>query len=115
MNVSTTGATMLDIMEDIFEAGGLNNAVTAVVEIAQENSDCLAGIAEAASFHSDTAVRRLGWVLDTFDAGLQLDELEKIARGTSAAPSLLSPRKQRTGQIDSRWNLVINSKVDPDL
>ena len=115
VTASTPGATMLDVMEDLDEAGGLDNAVTVAVELARENDGFMCDVLSAAPLHSDTAVRRLGWALDRFGGLDGLEGLARAAAGTSANPSLLSPHAPRTSSVDGRWNLNVNKEVDPDL
>ena len=113
--VSTPGATMLDVMEDLEESGGLDNAVTVAIELARENPEYLDDVLVAAPQHSDSAVRRLGWALDRIGGETGLDKLERAAAGLSSNPSLLSPHSPRTTRVDDKWNLNVNKEVDPDL
>lgn len=113
--VSTPGATMLDVMEDLDEASGLDNAVTVAVELARENEGFMGDVLAAARLHSDSAVRRLGWALDEVAGIGGLDELERVAAGTATSPSLLSPHSPRTSHVNRRWMLNVNKEVDPDL
>lgn len=113
--VSTPGATMLDVMEDLGEASGLDNAITVVVELAQENDDAVQQAAECAHLYSDSAVRRLGWALETFGGIGSLGALEIAAQGSAKNPSLLSPYDRRNSVVNEKWRLNINREVDPDL
>ena len=106
---------MLDLMEDIDEASGLDNAVTVIAELVQENKDYLTDVLLAAPFHSDSCIRRLGWVLDEIVGVSSLGQLEHVAKGTAQQPSLLSPHHPRSAQVNRRWNLSINKEVNPDL
>lgn len=58
--VSTIGATMLDVAEDLDVSGGLDNAATVISDLACENEGFLFDVLVAAPAHSATAVRRLG-------------------------------------------------------
>ena len=69
----------------------------------------------AAALHSDSAVRRLGWVLDEVAGIGGLDDLERAAAGTAANPSLLYPYSPRTSRVNHKWMLNLNKEVDPDL
>ena len=115
LTVSTAGATMLDIAEDIDEAGGLDNAATVIAELAWENAGYLVDVVAAAPAHSDAAVRRVGWFLDEVAGEDGLEPLESLAIGTAAYPSLLSPHDSRTSVISARWMINVNTKVEPDL
>lgn len=115
LTTSTVGATMLDVAEDIDEAGGLDNAATVIAELAWENAGYLADVVAAAPMHSDAAVRRLGWFLDEVAGEEGLEPLERLAAGTAAHPSLLSPHDGRTSDVSARWMIDVNRKVEPDL
>lgn len=110
--VSTCGATMLDVMEDLGISGGLDNAATVVVELA-EDGGFMDDVLASADVHSASAVRRLGWVLETFcDGAFPLGDLREVALGGAAFPSLLSPSGRRSGKVDARWNIDVNREVE---
>lgn len=113
--VSTVGATMLDVVGDLDISGGIDNAVTVVTELAWENEDFLPDVLTASRVHSAAAVRRLGWILENV-AGIDgLDELVRLVEAESEFPSLLSPTSLKAGNLDKRWNLILNKEVDPDV
>lgn len=115
LTASTAGATMLDVAEDIDEAGGLDNAATVITELAWENEGYLADVLAAAPTHSDAAIRRVGWILDEVAGEEGLEPLEPFAVGTASHPSLLSPHDGRTSDVSPRWMLNVNRKVEADL
>ncbi len=115
LTASTAGATTLDVAEDVDEAGGLDNAATVIAELAWENAGYLADVLASAPAHSDAAIRRVGWILDEIACEEGLEALEPLATGTAAHPSLLSPHDSRTSNINPRWILNVNRKVEPDL
>ena len=115
LTVSTPGATMLDIAEDTGEAGGLDYAATVIAELAWENAGYLADVVIAAPFHSDAAVRRVGWILDEIAGEDGLDALERLTIGTATYPSFLSPYDGRISDVNVRWMINVNRKVEPDL
>ena len=115
LTASTPGATMLDVAEDIGEAGGVDNAATVIAELAWENAGYLADVLTAAPAHSNAAVRRVGWFLDEVAGESGLEPLERLAAGTAANPSLLSPYDGRTSDVSARWMINVNRKVEPDL
>lgn len=113
--VSTAGATMLDVCEDLDVSGGLDNAATVVAELAWENEGFLPDVLLGSRAHSAAAARRLGWLLENVAKVGDLDELAAIAVAEGESPSLLSPTSPRVGLFDRRWNLILNKEVDPDV
>lgn len=113
--VSTAGATMLDVAEDIAVAGGLDNAATVIAELSWEDGEFLPDALAAAPAHSAAAVRRLGWILENVAGADGLDGLAGIAAERGGSPSYLSPASPKAGALDPRWNIILNKEVDPDL
>lgn len=113
--VSTVGATMLDVAEDLDVSGGLDNAATVIAELAWENSDFVSDVLVASSAHSAAAVRRLGWILEHVAGINGLDCVKDVCTDRGGAPSYLSPSAKKSGCLDSRWNLLLNREVDPDI
>jgi predicted transcriptional regulator of viral defense system len=110
--VSTPEATCLDLAADPMVAGGLRNAATVIVGLAEEALDP-AGIAALAHLFPQAALRRAGHILDHYSGCDGLDVLRGVVR-LENEPSLLMPGGDRMGHIDPVWNLVINTKVEVD-
>ncbi|WP_165046302.1 type IV toxin-antitoxin system AbiEi family antitoxin [Adlercreutzia sp. ZJ138] len=115
MRVSTVGATMLDVAEDLNVSGGLDNAATVISELAWEGEGFLSDVLVAVPAHSFTAVRRLGWILENIAGVDGLDDLADAAAEGGESPSYLSPTSIKSGRLDHRWNIILNRKVDPDV
>lgn len=113
--VSTVGATMLDVAEDLDVSGGLDNAATVIAELAWEGGSYLSDALTSSTAHSAAAIRRLGWILENVAGADGLDALVEAASRDGEAPSYLSPSSQRCGTFNRRWNLIVNKEVDPDL
>lgn len=113
--VSTIGATMIDVAEDLDVSGGLDNAATVIAELAWENDGFISDILTAVPAHSDSAARRLGWILEHVAEVDGLEVLAQMPAVREGAPSYLSPTAPRGGRFDARWNLFLNKEVDPDL
>lgn len=113
--VSTVGVTMLDVAEDLDVSGGLDNAATVIAELAWEAEGFLRDVLVAAPAYSAAAVRRLGWILENIAGVDGLEGLERFAASRKKSPSYLSPVSQKVGRLDSRWNLIVNKEVDPDV
>lgn len=115
VQVSTIGATMLDVAEDLDVSGGLDNAATVISDLACENGGFLFDVLVAAPAHSATAVRRLGWILENVAGMDGLDDLVDVAMGEEKSPSYLSPTSSKMGHLDSRWNIILNKEIDLDI
>lgn len=70
-------------------------------------------IADAQLF-PDAAARRLGWLLDVFGTGAP-NGLADYCASLASEPSFLSPASVRTGKLDTKWRIVVNEEVDPDI
>lgn len=44
-----------------------------------------------------------------------LDDLVDVAMGEEKSPSYLSPTSSKMGHLDSRWNIILNKEIDPDI
>lgn len=108
-----TVALMLASDEDL--AGGLDNAATAICELAEIGCLSDVDLAHAASFFPAAAPRRLGFILEQFGESGDWPKLAEHCRLRPEAPSYLSANAKKAGRHNERWNLVENRKVDPDL
>ncbi|WP_261859469.1 type IV toxin-antitoxin system AbiEi family antitoxin [Mycobacterium montefiorense] len=112
--VSTREVTMLDIATDITRAGGLNNAATVLVELADEGFDS-AALVELSALFPAAAGRRIGWILKNVGKRDGLEPLHAVVAARPAAASQLSPTGPTTGNTDHRWALRLNAEVEADI
>lgn len=112
--VASIGTTMLMLASDIAVCGGIDNVATLITELAEENPGFEAELTSDAHLFSDAAVRRVGWLLDEFGRGAP-SEMTELNASLESALSFLSPDDKRTGRLNSKWSLILNKKVDPDL
>ena len=112
--VASTGATMLMVAADPLLGGGIDNAATVIVELAEENEGYLADVVRNAPLFPGSAACRVGWMLENLAGAEGLNELAAYCRSTGD-PKLLSPGGARSGTLDKRWNILVNRKVDPDV
>lgn len=112
--VASPGATMLMLAADPGMCGGMSNVANLVIELAEEHLDFEAEATTDAPLFPDAAARRLGWLLDAFGAGAP-DGLAGYCAALASEPSFLSPSSARTGRLDSKWRIVVNEEVDPDI
>lgn len=115
VHVASVEATMLMLSDDHSQAGGLDNAATSIIELAEGGDDPVEGILACADLFSVAAARRVGWVLDTFADGVDTDRLAGFCQDRSSSLSILSPGSPRNGTVSDRWSLLVNRRVDPDL
>lgn len=112
IRLATRETTLVDLVVHPDHAGGLNNVATVISEIGDLDVPVLARLA---SLRSRSVARRLGWLLDQFRADLELEPLREVALARDGHPTRLVRALPARGPIDPRWNLQINSTVEPDL
>ncbi len=112
--IASVPTTMLMLASDIAICGGINNVSTLIIELADEYDDFENGIVAEAPLFPDAAVRRIGWLLDTFGDGAT-DGLREYCVTLASDASTLSPAASRTGRTDSNWKIIVNEEVDPDI
>ena len=114
LKVSTPEVTAFDLAGYPHHAGGLDNAATVLAELA-ESLDA-AKLAAIADLSPVAWSQRLGYLLELVGvAGLAEGLAEFIdARNPVAVP--LSPSQPHKGvRQDSRWRLLPNEQVEPEL
>lgn len=114
VNIASPGTTMLMLTADPGISAGMSNVANLVIELAEEHPDFGTEVAADAPLFTDTALRRLGWLLDTFGPGAP-DRLADYSASLVSEVSFLSPASARTGRLDPKWRIVINEEVDPDI
>ena len=112
--VASAGTTMLMVAEDVAVAGGIGNVANIAIELAEAQPAYIDGLMADAPLFSDAASRRLGWILDTFAGGAP-EALARRCAALAGSPSFLSPSDGRRGRLSSRWNLIVNAEVEPDV
>lgn len=112
--VASAGATMLMLADDADLCGGLDNVANLIVELSEENPGYKTELLTCAPLFPDAAIRRVGWLLDVFSDGAPVD-IAGYCSALTSAPSFLSPERNQAGKRDTKWNIVINEEVDPDL
>jgi predicted transcriptional regulator of viral defense system len=108
--VSTREATMLDVASDITVAGGIDNAATVIIELAEDHLD-VESLARLAERFPTASGRRVGWILDQFTMSDDLEPLRQAVLGRAVAPSLLDSTGPTTGRINDRWAVRVNRDV----
>jgi predicted transcriptional regulator of viral defense system len=114
--VSTPDLTAVDLVDRSELGGGLSNVATVLFELAEAAALDPQRLAQLAAGFSATAVRRVGYLLDFVRAPVETTALAYLVQAMPLPrPALLDPRLPRRGIINTRWDLVINTNVEPDL
>ena len=114
MRVSTPEVTLLDMASRPLESGGLSNVATVLIELYEERSVAEAGLVEAARLYPSASVRRAGYLLERF-VSVRLDVQHGFTRPEVHEPAPLEASGERRGNIDRRWNLRLNTEIEPYL
>jgi len=117
MTVSTPEVTLLDLVSMPQRSGGLSNVATVAGELLDDDAIDLAALASAAEGYPAAIAQRTGWLLDWLAGELgsivQLDDLHQVA-SQRAAPTPMLPGVSG-GVLDDRWNVLVNTVIEPDL
>ncbi|MEZ4479949.1 MAG: type IV toxin-antitoxin system AbiEi family antitoxin [Dehalococcoidia bacterium] len=114
--VSTPELTALDLVDLPRLSGGLNNATTVIMELAQERGLNPTKLHDAARAFPTATVRRLGYLLARLDTDIDLEPLRSVvASQPRVHDSPLDPRAPLRGDRDQTWNVIVNATVEPDL
>lgn len=114
--VASPEATMLMLAENFALGGGVDNCATVMVELAEEAGEVSeSNLIEQAVFFPQAALRRVGWILETFASAVRLDGVAETCQRATPSYEPLDPKASRRGAYNERWRLIVNRKVDPDL
>ncbi|MCL2615484.1 MAG: type IV toxin-antitoxin system AbiEi family antitoxin [Dehalococcoidia bacterium] len=114
-NVSTRAATMLSVTNDLRIVAGLENAANIIIELSDTEEPFINEVATCSHLFPISALRRLGWIIENFTDTRGLDVLASISQESDAKISKLSSYKTYSDQIDKRWSLDVNERVEPDV
>lgn len=101
---------MLDVASDISVVGGIDNAVTVIIELAEYQLD-MEALAHLADGFPAASGRRIGWALEQFTERSDIAPFHLSVCRRTVAPSLLDPTGPTTGTIDRRWAVRVNRDV----
>jgi hypothetical protein len=75
-------------------------------------------LVRAAKTYPIAVVQRSGWILDHVatltSTSIVTDPLVEVARAR-VEPTPLDAGGPRSGELDLRWNILVNTDVEPDL
>jgi predicted transcriptional regulator of viral defense system len=114
MRVSTPAVTALDMANRPLDSGGLDNVATVLIELIDQHPIADHDLIPVAEHYPSGAMRRLAYLLETF-GDVHLDELHAAVAPAGREPAPLDPAGPRRGHVDPRWNVRVNTVVEPDL
>ncbi|MCL2435121.1 MAG: type IV toxin-antitoxin system AbiEi family antitoxin [Lentimicrobiaceae bacterium] len=114
INVSSPERTALDFFDYIHKFG-INRITTILQELTEAMKPT--NIAKIAKQFSNTAaIQRLGFILENEVGAEKLsDALYKILIERQFFVIPLSPQKEKKGEINSKWKIIINTEIESDL
>jgi len=117
VRIATPAVVAFDLASRPQDGAGMSNVATVIGELAEEDKLDASALLAIADSYPAAALRRVGWLLDAVDSGINTDPLAAsvTARGSSTAEDLLQPGGPRRGRRNQRWGLVENVAVEPDL
>lgn len=117
MRVSTPEVTTLDLVTSPGHGAGLSNVATVISEFLENDTVDVSALVEVSEEYPVAVRQRTGWMLDhvagLLDRAIDLSSLEVSVAGAERTPLL--PSAGRSGPADPRWNVIINTDVEPDL
>jgi predicted transcriptional regulator of viral defense system len=117
MMVSTPEATVLDLVGEPRQGGGLSNIATVIGDLLEDDKINVDQLVLAASQYPLSVVQRTGWMIERAAAeigrNIHLEELAAIANRRGER-TLLSSSGPRRGATDRRWRVVVNTEVESD-
>ncbi|MFO0912889.1 MAG: type IV toxin-antitoxin system AbiEi family antitoxin [Pirellulales bacterium] len=108
--------TLLDICRYFHRAAGINGAAQAVHDLGKKAEPRI--LANAAGAYENSAVRRLGYLLERFGHLRQADSLRRYARKAKSFKALdpsnkpIVPELAEMDEKNPDWKLVINVQVE---
>ncbi len=113
ITVATPEATALDLATRPRDSAGLDNVATILIELVEDEKLNPIELAKVAEHFPMATVQRLGWLLDTSTE--DFDSVPLAERVGSSSVTALDPHAGRRGPIDSRWRLIVNRQIEPDV
>lgn len=110
-NVSTPEMTAFDLVYYHKNIGGLNRIIPILEDLAEEIKPSL--LTKTAKSQKLTAIQRLGYLFDGLENNSLSNSLFKIIEKKKVKEIPLSlSHENRDGDIDKRWKLIMNTKLD---
>ncbi len=114
MLVATPETTAFDLVRFPAASGYWSNIATVLSEMAEKLDP--EALASGAARVARTDVQRLGWLLDLVEQPDLADALAATVADKRLLPTPLTGARESAGApLDSRWHVLVNDDVEPDL
>lgn len=118
MAVSTPEVTVLDLVAGPIHGGGLSNVMTVIADLIKDGSLDAKLLARSSLDYPVTVRQRTGWLIERATINVEVNfDMTPLAKAVAdhfeRTPLLASG--PRSGELDGRWNVIINTEVEPDL
>lgn len=115
--IATPAVTCLDLAARPNDAGGVDNVVTVVADLLDETGLTGSHLADLATLYAPATLRRLGWLLDYLDVDIDTEPIRAVLASGAVrrARTRLDPAGPYRGRSDTRWGVIVNTDVEPDL
>lgn len=107
LRLSSPELTVVDLVANPHLAGGLHNIVSVLLDLDLDP----ARLAAVARHYPRVVARRLGWLLQRAERGLDLERLRDVAAPAEGEALPLDPHGERSGLHDRSWGLIVNDDV----
>jgi predicted transcriptional regulator of viral defense system len=118
MRVATPEVTLLDLVASPRHGGGLSNVATVAAELVVLGRLDPEQLVRVAKMYSVAVIQRSGFILDYVahmaEASIATDRLVEVAQKRTE-PTPLDAGGARSGELDGRWNVLVNADIEPDL
>jgi predicted transcriptional regulator of viral defense system len=113
INVSSPELTAFDLIVYVDKIK-FNLATTVLQELYEEMKP--SALKRVAKQMETPAIQRLGYIIDGFVESETLsDALQKVLKDRKIKTIPLSVKKPKSGEVDDKWKIIINTEIDPDL
>jgi predicted transcriptional regulator of viral defense system len=118
MKVSVPETTVLDLVGSPAHGGGLSNIATVLGGLLGNGRLDVPRLASLAKDYPAAVSQRAGWLLERVagEVGIEVD-LSPLADVAHARlkRTVLAVSGRRAGPFNERWNILVNTDVEPDL
>ncbi len=107
--VATPETCAWDLAEHPSRGGGVGNVATILSDLELNSGKLKAQIRTRPA----AAALRLGYLLEVIDSDADLSALEAVA-STHRGVTLLNPKERHGGEVNQRWRICVNTRVEFD-
>lgn len=114
VKISTPEATALDLIGYVRHCAGLDNVATVLAELAEKID--IKRLIEIAGYSPVAWMQRFGYLLELLEEHDKAGEVAEYLKSRHPMQTPLMPGTSIKGaQKNSRWNILVNTDVDPDF